>query len=177
MTNRLTDTSVTAFYFYGHGNTNGNVIGTTTAGVSAKDLGAMFGNKFVSSLPASSPFAGKPFLSTHNPYFFVFLDGCNTALGNLPEAFGIPKYVAGASLNEAGLHMRAFLGWTGPVTFQFDTSHIDWSLQFWTAWMDEGNSDVTVADAIRAAYQHDPSVLNNVPIRWYGNGSLQWSTP
>lgn len=109
---------------------------------------------------------------------FVFLDGCNTALGNFPEAFGIPKAVTGAVINDAGqLHKRAFMGWSGPVTFQFDSSHIDWSLQFWTAWMDGGNGDVTLARAIQIAYQYDPSVLNNVPIIWYGNGSLQYSTP
>jgi hypothetical protein len=85
--------------------------------------------------------------------------------------------VSGLSLNEAGLHKRAFLGWSGPVTFQVDSSHIDWSLQFWTAWMDSGNADVSLTDAIREAYRHDPSVFNNVPIKWYGNGSLQWSTP
>jgi len=26
-----------------------------------------------------------------HPYRFVFLDGCNTADGNWPQAFGIPK--------------------------------------------------------------------------------------
>ena len=174
MTNDLADSGVTAFYFYGHGTANGNALGTQSAGVSARNLSLMFGNYYIPTV-SSGPAAGKSVLVTHKGFNLVFLDGCNTALGDLPEAFGMPKAVSGAMIDDAHLHKRAFLGWTGPVTFQIDSSHIDWSLQFWTAWLDEGNADVTVAQAIQVAYQHDPSVLNNVPIRMYGNGSLKWS--
>lgn len=178
LTNMFADPNATAFYFYGHGSATGNSIGTQTAVIGAKTVGAQLGNLFLPSLNSTwGRLAGKPAMVTDKPFNFVFLDGCNTALGNFPEAFGIPKSVSGLALNEAGLHKRAFMGWSGPVTFQFDSSHIDWSLQFWTAWMDGGNGDVTLARAIQIAYQYDPSVLNNVPIIWYGNGSLQYSTP
>ena len=178
MTNHLADPSITAFYFYGHGSPSGNAIGTQSAVVKAIDLSYLLGNFYWSSLPPTwGTFAGRKAMLNYKPFNFVFLDGCNTALGDLPEAFGIPKNVSGLSLNEAGLHKRAFLGWTGTVTFQLDSSHIDWSVQFWTAWMDSGNADVSLTDALREAYRHDPSVFNNVPIKWYGNGSLKWSDP
>ncbi|HZT23133.1 MAG TPA: Ig-like domain-containing protein [Verrucomicrobiae bacterium] len=176
LTNAFVNRNITALYFYVHGNTNGNAIGTTSAGVWAKDVGTILGNYFIPALPPSYGYlAGKPGLVTHHPYSLVFLDGCNTALGDFPEAFGIPKHVSGASLNEAGLHKRLFMGWSAPVVFQFDSSHLDWTLQFWTAWMNDPSYDETASDAIRVAYQHDPSVLNNVPIQWCGNGSLKWS--
>ncbi len=175
LTNEFADPNVTAFYFYGHGNTNGNAIGTQTAVIGAKTVGTLLGNFYLPSLNSTwGRFAGKPAMVTHKPFNFVFLDGCNTGLGGFPETFGIPKAVSGAAINDAGLHRRAFMGWSGPVVFQFDSSHLDWTLQFWTAWMDGGNGDITLADAISAAYQHDPSVLNNVPIKWYGNGSLKY---
>jgi Bacterial Ig domain len=177
VTNDLANSRVTAFYYYGHGTTNGDAFGTTSFVVAAKDLAGMFGNHYYSALgPGYAPYglAGEPGLLTHKPFNLVFLDGCNTALGDLPEAFGITKHISGAALNEAGLHRRAFMGWSGPVTFQFDSSHIDWSLKFWSDWLGSSYS-TTLTHAINAAYTSDPSVLNNVPIRWYGNGSLTWS--
>ena len=111
---------------------------------------------------------------THKPFNLVFLDGCSTGLGGFPEAFGIPKAVPGSDYDNGHLHKRAFMGWTGPVTYQLDSSHMDWSLQFWGAWLGSDYT-TTLSDAINTAYQHDPSALNNVPIIWYGNGSLTWS--
>jgi len=170
LTNMFADPNATAFYFYGHGSATGNSIGTLGAVIGAINVGIMLDNFYLPS------YNGKPAMVTHKPFNFVFLDGCNTALGMFPEAFGIPKAVSGATIVDAGqLHRRAFMGWTGTVTFQFDSSHIDWSLQFWTAWMDNGNGDVTLARAIQLAYQADPSVFNNVPIKYYGNGSLKYS--
>lgn len=176
--NNLNVSSVRALYFYGHGNTNGNVFGTTTSGISAKELATLFGNYYIPSLPASyGALAGKQAMITQKGFSFIFLDGCNTALGDLPEAFGIPKKVSGAEISETSghVHKRAFLGWTGPVTFQFGSDHIDWSFKFWTVWMNGGDADVSVTRAIELANDHRPSVLNDAPIERYGNGSLKWS--
>jgi len=105
----LDNQNVSALYFYCHGNTNGNAFGIEDAVISGKDLAALFGNSYISSLPASyGSFAGKPM--THKPFNFVFLDGCNTALGDLPEAFGISKTVSGDALNEANLSQTCFHG-------------------------------------------------------------------
>lgn len=176
LTNNLANPNARAFYFYGHGNADGNSIGIVGAGIKAVDLGELLGNYYKPFLPPEAgKFAGLPHMLTYKPFSFVFLDGCNTARGDFPEAFGIPKAVTGTTLIEAGLHKRAFMGWTGTVSFQFDNDHFAWTQKFWSTWMDGGNYDTTLADAVRAAYQYKPSVFNNVPIKWYGNGSLQWS--
>jgi hypothetical protein len=173
LTNQFVNQNVSAFYGYMHGGTNGNTIGTQTVGISAIDVGAQLGNTNVPSLGAG-PYAGKLGILTHKPFNFVFLDGCNTGRGDFPEAFGIPKNVAGSQVDNAHRHRRAFMGWTGPVTFQFDSSHINWTMTFWSDWL--GSSyNTTLTHAINAAYTSNPSVLNNVPIKWYGNGSLTWS--
>ena len=178
LTNNLTNPNVTAFYFYGHGNTNGNAIGTQTAVIGAKTLGTLLGNFFLPSLNSIwGKFAGKPAMVTHKPFNFVFLDGCNTALGNFPEAFGIPKAVTTAMINDTDghLHKRAFMGWTGTVTFQFDNTHFSWTEKFWSTWLDGNAYDTTVDTAIIAAYADQPSVNSNVPDKRYGSGLLTWS--
>jgi len=166
LTNQFVNQYVTAFYGYMHGGTDGNTIGTGPAGISANTVGAQLGN-------TNGTFEGKNVMFTHHPYNFVFLDGCSTGLGDFPEAFGISKVVSGGQVNDLDRHKRAFMGWTGPVVFRVDPAHIDWTLQFWTAWLKTSYTSLT--EAIKAAYKSDPSVLNNVPIKWYGNGSLIWN--
>ena len=173
LTNQFVNPNVTAFYAFMHGGVNGNTIGTTTTGIAAKDVGALLGNTNTPFFSAG-PFVGKYRIFTHHPYNFVFLDGCNTALGDFPEAFGIPKIISGRQIDDVHRHGRAFMGWTGPVTFQFDNSHINWSLQFWSAWLGS-SSHTSLTSAINTANNSYPSVKNNVPIKWYGNGSLTWS--
>jgi hypothetical protein len=145
LTNHLAELSpnnVRAFYFYGHGNTNGNAIGTQSRVVGAKAIATVLGNYVV--VPASAP--GKPTLVTHHAYSFVFLDGCNTGLGNFPEAFGIPKNITGPQLNASGgLRKRAFMGWGAPVTHSIIGNYpLEWSFKFWRTWLGDGD-DSTVA--------------------------------
>jgi len=90
-----------------------------------------------------------------HPYRFVFLDGCNTAKGGLPEIFGIPsKQVSGNDWdNKYHLFQRAFLGWSG-----LDMAHINKTMSedhktfyegFWRAWTgaDRGNLQNAINDA------------------------------
>ena len=180
LTNQFTDPNVTAFYFYMHGNTNGNVIGTLATGISAKSVASLLQNYYAPALALYyGADAGKQAMVTHKPFNFVFLDGCNTSKGDFPEAFGIPKAVATASFDAdygPHLHKRAFMGWSGPVVFQFDSTHIDWTLDFWSAWLDDSQAySVQVIDAILKANNDHPGVLSNVPIQRYGSRSLTWS--
>ena len=48
-----------------------------------------------------------------HPFRFVFLDGCNTAKGDLCNAFGIPKQknMPNTAFVNKGLRYRAFVGW------------------------------------------------------------------
>ena len=174
LTNHLTETTpnnVRAFYFYGHGNTNGNAFGTQSRVIGARSLSLLLGNYI-----APSP-TGKPTLVTHHAYSFVYLDGCNTAIGNLPEAFGIPKAVTGLQLNAAGLHKRAFMGWGAEVTHTMVTNYeLAWSQKFWQVWLGDG-ADATVAlkTAIDAAEAYHSGVTNDFKLRIYGNkDDLTW---
>jgi hypothetical protein len=179
LTNMFVNPNATAFYFYGHGSTNGNALGTQTAAISAKSVGNLLGNTFYSALgPEYGRYglAGKPAMVTHKPFNFVFLDGCNTGLGDFPEAVGIPKAVSAFEYDlNSSLHKRTFIGWSGPVTFQFDQSHINWTLKFWSTWLDGNAYDTTVTTAIIAAYNNQPSVNSNVPAKSYGSKILTWS--
>ncbi len=175
LTNMFADQNATAFYFYGHGSATGNSIGTQSAVIGAKNVGTQLGNLY---LPSSPRFSGRLAMVTHKPFNFVFLDGCNTGLGDFPEAFGIPKAVKAIEYDSphSELHKRAFIGWSGPVTFQFDPAHINWSLKFWSTWLDDTQGyDITVTTARNAAYADQPSVNSNVPDRQYGSQTLTWS--
>lgn len=170
LTNNLANPNARALYFYGHGNTNGNVISTTTAGIRAKDLGALLGNSY-------KPFKNGPLtIITHKPFSFVFLDGCNTGLGNFPEAFGIPKVATSQSYENYHKHKRAFMGWGGVVTFQFSTPNFDWSQKFWSKWLDDTEAYIiSLHDAVEAANQYRPSATNSTPMMIYGSQSLTWT--
>lgn len=183
-TNHLAETSpnnVRALYFYGHGNTNGNFIGTQSRVIGAKTVGALLGNSFFPALGSGyGPYglAGKPAILTHHAYSFVFLDGCNTGIGNFPEAFGIPKAVTGPQLNASGgLRKRAFMGWGAEVTHSFVGNYeLAWSSKFWQIWLGDG-SDSTVAlqRAIDAAEAYHPGVTNDFKLKRYGNAAdLTW---
>jgi hypothetical protein len=178
LTNQFADANVTAFYFYGHGTASGNAIGTQSAVISAKTVGKLLGNYYVPVLGANfGANAGKQAMVTHKPFNFIFLDGCNTGLGDFPEAFGIPKAVKALEYDSphSELHKRAFIGWSGPVTFQFDQAHINWTLKFWSTWLDGDAYDTTVETARNAAYSNQPSVNSNVPDKSYGSRTLTWS--
>jgi len=55
----------------------------------------------------------------HHRYRFVYLNGCNTANGDLDKAFGIngPKRLAGDYYHKAGIRPAAFMGYTQDVNY------------------------------------------------------------
>ena len=173
LTNNLAKSSpnARAFYFYGHGNPDGSAIGTTSVGVRASDLGNVLGNSY-------KPFRAGQTLSiiTHKPFVFVFLDGCMTGLGSFPEAFGIPKISSDVSYNDFHKHKRAFMGWGGLLTFQFNNTYFNWTQSFWNSWLDDtAGYQRSVSAAITAASISNPGVTNGVPLLIYGSQSLTWS--
>ncbi|HEY5234295.1 MAG TPA: hypothetical protein VIK35_12245, partial [Verrucomicrobiae bacterium] len=98
-----------------------------------------------------------PYGQTNRHSFrFVFLDGCSTAKGALPEAFGMshrenvpdPDYV------NATMRFSAFVGWpenkmigTGINNGQIDTAHVN----FITAIQTDMLLGHTIKDAIKYA--------------------------
>jgi hypothetical protein len=161
------------FYYWGHGSPNGNSIGfregTPNDGIKAKDLGNMLTNSYV------VPTNGTSILfTTFKPFDFVFLDGCMTGTGSFPEAFGIPKAVAGLTYDNNHKHKRAFMGWGGTVSLSIlDNDSLNWSLAFWNSWL--GDSTKSLSGAQFDAYAAHPGAANGAPLKTYGNNSLKWS--
>jgi hypothetical protein len=150
--NALASTSpnVTAFYWWGHGASDGNSIGSY---VTARDISILLGNSYIPSLTVKghTPIAAK--IQTRHPYSFVFLDGCCTGTGSLPEVFGIPKNITTASYQRDNKRKRAFMGWRGAVTASLlNTEALSWSLYFWQYWLN--NPSITVGYAINQANAH-----------------------
>jgi hypothetical protein len=155
----LTSTSPNTreLYFWGHGSRDGNSIGFAGGipndGILASELDSLLGN-FVSPERNGQPMK----IGTHKPFDFVFLDGCMTGRGNMPEAFGIPKFVPGATYLRLNMHKRAFMGWGGHVTASItDTDHFNWTLAFWQEWLTDDPDSVTVIQAVEAANNAHPS--------------------
>lgn len=171
LTNHLAETSpdnVRALYFYGHGNANGNAIGTQTTGIYAKAVAAALGNHYTND-------HGQPMALTHHPYSFVFLDGCNTGRGDFPEAFGIPKAAKPSDFVTAG-RKRAFMGWGAKVTHSIVGNYpLAWSLKFWQTWLGDGSdSSVALQTAIDAAESYHSGVTNDFKLTIIGNNDLTW---
>ena len=172
LTNHLAELSpnnVRSFYFYGHGNANGNAFGTQSRVIGAKAMAAVLGNTY------SNSYYGKQALATHHAYSFVYLDGCNTGLGDFPEAFGIPKAVSAADFVATG-HKRAFMGWGAPVTHSWVGNYeLGWSTKFWQSWLSDGN-DATkpLFQAVDDAEAYHPGVTNDFKLTIYGNRDLTW---
>jgi hypothetical protein len=160
-----------AFYFYGHGTSTGDGFGLSTSVIWARDLGTVLGNSY-------QPYRKGQTLSiiTHKPFSFVFLDGCNTGLGSLPEAFGIPKISSDVSFNDYHKHKRAFMGWGGIVSFQFSTPQFNWTQSFWNSWLqDTHNYTWPLQQAVIDANTANPGVTTSLPMMIYGSQSLTWS--
>jgi len=117
------------FYYYGHGdpdfigeNNYSNQIDWFTLN---QALGNFWGN------------------TNRHPFRFAFLDGCLTANGNLPTAFGMPrKAVPLAFFQGWGIRERAFMGWSGYVLnswITFNQQHANFVANLFSEW-GEGNT-------------------------------------
>jgi hypothetical protein len=158
---------VTEFYWYGHGSSDGNSIGGY---VTAKTLSTYFGNYYLPAVTNSAGKTASPIVMTQFPFSFVFLDGCRTGTGMLPEAFGIPKAIPGTSYARDNKQRRAFMGWNGNVTASLlDTSSLTWSLDFWTKWMESPTTKLQ--DAINSA---NSKATPSGGIATYGDATLTW---
>jgi hypothetical protein len=108
----LADDSSRNLYFFGHAGKS--LIGKKSSNhLTGSDLQFILHS-------SSNPLATN---GSSHVYRFVFLDGCQTAAGDLPVDFGIGKRIMPQEVwNKAGLAPRSFLGWksyTG-TTFRSD---------------------------------------------------------
>ena len=126
LTSDIRDYEVRNLFYFGHGNPK--FIGTT------KPLGV--GRPTPGKITVADL---RQVLGTNHPYRFVFLYGCNTATGDIPLAFGIPKEkMTRSDFADRGLRARAFVGfkntqWTG-IVGTMPTDHATFIGQFFEAW-------------------------------------------
>ena len=105
MTNGLTK----QFYCYAHGSSNwiGNWAGDVY--MTASEVAQLLRNTYKTKGPVE--------IDTKNPYRFVFLDGCSTALNkNWRRAFGIFPLDAQYQAAYSKVGPQAFVGWAGAHT-------------------------------------------------------------
>jgi hypothetical protein len=123
------------FFYFGHA--NGSSLGTSSAYFDLPAANALLGNN------------SNPLIATNmHPYRFVFLDGCLSADGNWPQAFGIPKVegmTASDFLDKRGIRARAFMGWSRKKTsgwlngYIFNTDHATYVSTFWNKWAERAS--------------------------------------
>jgi hypothetical protein len=96
-------------FYLGHGDDTG--LGAATTGTS----------RFIPATEIGARLGTWPLTPAPQKYRFVWLDGCSTAAGNLPLAFGISKKqnVPSSYCAAAGLRPSAFAGWSRDQTIGF----------------------------------------------------------
>jgi hypothetical protein len=107
------------FYYYGHGGPNKigtdvhafNSAGKVTGGITLPGSKAFLTSQMVSNRITFNRYGGS------RPYRFVWLDGCSTANGNWPGAFGMNKatnslsWYTNSVTNPSRRRPSAFVGW------------------------------------------------------------------
>jgi hypothetical protein len=95
-----------------------------------------------------------------NRYRFVFLDGCSTAAGDWPAAFGIDKaeqsldYYTSTNTNPKRLRPAVFVGWNVDIGGKNYPANVYESLNFHSYWMPNWTVDfppVMLTEAIDQA--------------------------
>jgi len=113
-----------------------------------------------------------------NDFRFVFIDGCESANGDLCIAFGIEKKKVDFSYyNKKKMPTRAFLGWKyheeykDVTTGVFSTYHSAVVTTFFNKWI----NGEPLADAISEseAEKSPPYPYNNTPIIWGDQNMLR----
>ncbi|MDD5139533.1 MAG: hypothetical protein PHY43_04635 [Verrucomicrobiales bacterium] len=107
------------FYYFGHGNSNsigGDLNSYDTNGVITGSQYLPNSKAYLASSTVKSEVTFNNSTGVHH-YRFVWLDGCNTALGNWPGAFGVNKgtndlaYYNNGTNNPSHQRPSAFVGW------------------------------------------------------------------
>lgn len=155
------DGQIRNFYYFGHGaptkiGGDANIVEADGTFRAAKIYG---GSKaFLNSQTAKDEITFNKNSGLHF-YRFVFLDGCNTANGDWPEAFGVDKtthdinFYTSAS-NKWHIRPSAFIGWNTTIGGSKEWGTIQKFWQFRGFWM--GNWSVTytgvnLVDALESA--------------------------
>ena len=165
----LNDPEAHNFFYFGHG---------------APDFIGMQSRQRITSAELESSLTNhldpsRPFYAYQwgHRYRFVFLDGCDTAKGILPLAFGMPNNPPNVSQDEFdnNYHVQpfAFLGWNSStansVKNKLPGLHAQFILNFWNKWSginDEGDPTGDAPQNLRQALDNtgSPSLSGSITL-------------
>ena len=153
--------------YFGHGGPNG--IGYNPANT----------NRYISAAEIANTLHTIPDGQTNRHAFrMVILDGCSTAKGNLPEAFGIihKEDVPGTYYDAAALRPSAFVGWTANkyiaflnVSYFYDHIHFIQHIEYF---LEQGDGIKTAVNL--AGQQPDVDWLWTSQFKVFGYGDLSF---
>ncbi len=160
------------FYYFGHGWSSGfggdiNTLDSTNNITGSK------------SLPGSHAFLASQWVHdnvTFNkmwgpmPFRFALLDGCSTAVGNLPSAWGVPNQVEplsyyGSASNATGARPCAFVGWDVTIGGNKGWGTVQNFWLFRQYWMGNWSVEVTTGETLKQAFDDALAASN-----WVDNG-------
>lgn len=175
------------FYYYGHGAATDigadvhtfDATNDVTGGRIFSGSNAHLSSGTVRSEITFNRFAGA------RPYRFAFLDGCNTANGDWPDAFGIEKstntlsFYTGAG-NTRRVRPSAFVGWTVTVGGKgWGTADKFWEFRgFWMGNWSVDFLNFTLTEALQSARQGSnwiPLSKMNESMKVFGYGGLRFN--
>lgn len=142
VTNALATAGTRDFFWFGHGSPRSLGGG----GLPATTVATLLGNNAVTT--------------NSHPYRFVFLDGCLTANGNFPQAFGIPKIenMVGTDFpQKRGIRQRAFMGWdqtkiVGSLGAYWNANHSSLINGFYINWQTRDPNTGYGLNGVKAAF-------------------------
>ncbi len=167
---KLRDNANRDFIYFGHG--SGTALGPDqTTSITTNEIENTLKNN--SKNPLDGP--------NRHPYRFVYMDGCETADGNWPQVFGIPKkagMVTADFTNKRGIRPRAFFGWNRKKYFNMelntsgflDPDFLNWRTDFWRDFAErdgQGNPKYNITTAATAADTNDNGIHNS-----FGGGRM-----
>lgn len=162
----LTVPSIRNFYYSGH--SSGNSIGYSDSvpnnGITAGNLSFTLANG-LNTIQGSNL---KVYFEFRKPFRFVFIDGCESANGWFPEAFGIPIEIRN------NYKSRAFMGWTvHSRSALLNDDHRLFTERFWNRWVGDGDYTKILTTARFQALASTPSI-NVSEIRIFCSTGLTW---
>lgn len=154
------------FFYFGHG-------GRDQIGSGTNNLTRITTAQLYNALATGNPQA-----TNRHAYRFVFLDGCETAKGDLPLAFGIPKRtMTVADFADDGRRPCAFMGWTATkwigILNRVWYDHINFITWFEYEWVVQGKGLREAAEA--AARYPGTSGINIRNLKIYGYDDLRYN--
>lgn len=176
------------FYYFGHGAANSFGGDFNKLDANNDIIASDFGTNTKAYITAQWVHDNVTYNKTWGamPFRFIFLDGCNTAIGNWPWAWGVPKqsvntdWYKNSANNPNGSRPNAFLGWDVTVGGKKENwGTIDKFWQFREFWMGQwsvsytGKSLDDALDEARDASGWVPSQVN-AHLKRYGYTAISF---